>query len=208
MRVGALHKSTPRILSFNGRKMQPIQSRANKNRRRSRDDLVPLFRTKKHGPVVRKNFVGDQLDAYSQTLKGLSTCSKAGSAQSWLSMCQIVRSLQFLATLLPILINSFTDSLRFLRSLTSPRAVLAAEKPVSPEAISLLSRTSDSASPPDGRSPFQPASLVAFCDWRSTLVIVKPETLIGWHRKGLKLFWKQKSRPRRRPRIPVELRQL
>jgi hypothetical protein len=25
------------------------------------------------------------------------------------------------------------------------------------------------------------------------LVIVKPETLIGWHRKGFKLFWKEKS---------------
>jgi len=26
-------------------------------------------------------------------------------------------------------------------------------------------------------------------DWRSTLVIVKPETVIGWHRKGFQLFW-------------------
>jgi len=25
------------------------------------------------------------------------------------------------------------------------------------------------------------------------LVIVKPETLIGWHRKGFKLFWHWKS---------------
>jgi putative transposase len=24
--------------------------------------------------------------------------------------------------------------------------------------------------------------------WRSTLVIVKPETVIGWHRKGFRLF--------------------
>jgi len=26
-------------------------------------------------------------------------------------------------------------------------------------------------------------------DWRSALVIVKPETVIGWHRKGFRLFW-------------------
>ena len=26
------------------------------------------------------------------------------------------------------------------------------------------------------------------CDWKEALVIVKPETLIGWHRKGFKLF--------------------
>ncbi|HVB85114.1 MAG TPA: hypothetical protein VNK23_00410 [Candidatus Dormibacteraeota bacterium] len=31
-------------------------------------------------------------------------------------------------------------------------------------------------------------------DWKGALVIVKPETLIGWHRKGFKLFWKWKSR--------------
>jgi putative transposase len=39
------------------------------------------------------------------------------------------------------------------------------------------------------------------CAWRNALVIVKPETPIGWHRKGFKLFWKWKSRPGR-PRIP------
>ena len=36
-----------------------------------------------------------------------------------------------------------------------------------------------------------------FCSWKSTLVIVKPETLIGWHRRGSKLFWKLKSRDER-----------
>ena len=32
-------------------------------------------------------------------------------------------------------------------------------------------------------------------DWRSALVIVKPDTLIGWHRKGFQRFWRCKSRP-------------
>src|SRR5260370_4607758 len=44
-------------------------------------------------------------------------------------------------------------------------------------------------------------------DWRSALVIVKPETLIGWHRKGFKLFWKWKSRVGR-PRLPENIRKL
>jgi putative transposase len=26
-------------------------------------------------------------------------------------------------------------------------------------------------------------------DWRSTLVMVKPETVVAWHRKGFRLFW-------------------
>src|SRR6266852_7427497 len=44
-------------------------------------------------------------------------------------------------------------------------------------------------------------------DWKEALVIVKPETLIGWHRKGFKLFWKGKCRVGR-PRLPGNIRQL
>lgn len=36
-----------------------------------------------------------------------------------------------------------------------------------------------------------------------TLVIVKPETVVRWHRKGFQLFWAWKSRPRGRGRPPV-----
>ena len=45
------------------------------------------------------------------------------------------------------------------------------------------------------------------CNWKSALVIVEPETLIGWHRRGFKLFWKLKSRPGR-PKLPNNIRQL
>jgi hypothetical protein len=31
-------------------------------------------------------------------------------------------------------------------------------------------------------------------DWRSALVIVKPETVVAWHRKGFRLFWTWKVR--------------
>ena len=31
-------------------------------------------------------------------------------------------------------------------------------------------------------------------DWRSSLTIVKPETVIAWHRKGFRLFWTWKVR--------------
>ena len=42
-------------------------------------------------------------------------------------------------------------------------------------------------------------------NWRAALMIVKPETLVGWHREGFKLFWRWKSRFGR-PRIPENLR--
>ncbi len=39
--------------------------------------------------------------------------------------------------------------------------------------------------------------------WRNSLVIVKPETVIGWHRKGFRLFWTRNSRRRKSGRPPV-----
>src|SRR5882762_10545554 len=47
-------------------------------------------------------------------------------------------------------------------------------------------------------------------DWRSALVIVKPQTVIGWHRKGFRLFWTWKVRHGQpgRPPVSKEIRQL
>jgi transposase InsO family protein len=46
-------------------------------------------------------------------------------------------------------------------------------------------------------------------EWQRALILVKPETVIGWHRKGFKLYWTWKSRSRggRRP-IDAEIRTL
>jgi hypothetical protein len=35
-------------------------------------------------------------------------------------------------------------------------------------------------------------------------MVVKPETLIRWHRKGFRLWWRWKSRAPGRPPIPVD----
>jgi hypothetical protein len=43
--------------------------------------------------------------------------------------------------------------------------------------------------------------------WRSALIVVRPETLIRWHRAGFRLLWRWKSRSGR-PRSPQELREL
>jgi len=45
-------------------------------------------------------------------------------------------------------------------------------------------------------------------DWRESLAIVQPETVIRWHKRGFRLYWKWKSRPRwmARRRVPREVR--
>jgi putative transposase len=46
--------------------------------------------------------------------------------------------------------------------------------------------------------------------WRSCLMIVKPETIVRWHREGFRLYWCWKSRTNKhgRPRTAAEIRQL
>ena len=46
--------------------------------------------------------------------------------------------------------------------------------------------------------------------WRSALVIVKPDTVIAWHRKSFRLFWAWKVRHGKpgRPAVPREVRAL
>ena len=51
------------------------------------------------------------------------------------------------------------------------------------------------------------AWLSRLCDWRSCVIVVRPETIVRWHRAGWRVFWRYKSRPGRPP-IPLELRQL
>jgi len=46
-------------------------------------------------------------------------------------------------------------------------------------------------------------------DWRRHLVLVRPETVVRWHRQGWRLFWRWKSRCRPgRPRLSAEVREL
>ena len=47
-------------------------------------------------------------------------------------------------------------------------------------------------------------------NWRKTLMVVKPETVLGWHRKGFRFYWNWKSRRGRmgRPGVSKEIRDL
>ena len=54
-------------------------------------------------------------------------------------------------------------------------------------------------------------SLSRICrDWRSTLVLVKPETVVAWHRRGFRWFWTWKVRLGQpgRPLVSHEVRDL
>jgi putative transposase len=46
--------------------------------------------------------------------------------------------------------------------------------------------------------------------WSNVLIIVKPQTVVAWHRAGFRLFWRLRSRPKKvgRPTVDGEVRAL
>jgi hypothetical protein len=47
-------------------------------------------------------------------------------------------------------------------------------------------------------------------DWKASLLVVKPETVVEWHRRGFRLYWQLKSKAKPIGRTPIskELQQL
>src|ERR1043165_1951148 len=52
------------------------------------------------------------------------------------------------------------------------------------------------------------ATLSQMFQWPDALVNVKPDTLIRWHHKGFRLFWRWQSKPMGRPLLPRNLQLL
>ena len=44
--------------------------------------------------------------------------------------------------------------------------------------------------------------------WHYSLHIVRPETVVRWHRQGFRYYWRWKSRQRGRPKVDPEIREL
>src|SRR5674476_1224962 len=97
-----------------------------------------------------------------------------------------------------------------LASLFKSRATLEAEILVLRQQINVLRRTA-----PKKQSFCAIDRLIFVSLYRlfpkvcDALAIVKPDTIIRWHRAGFRSYWRWKSRRRSgRPIVPLEIRQL
>ena len=90
----------------------------------------------------------------------------------------------------------------------SSRAALVAEILVLRHQLNVLRRKSPSRMAFSGLDRAVFAGLYALAILNA-LKIVKPETVVRWHRAGFRAYWRWKSRPRGgRPTIPSEICQL
>jgi hypothetical protein len=62
----------------------------------------------------------------------------------------------------------------------------------------------------DGDRAFWSLLAGRWAGWHQAVLVVRPETVVGWHRTGWRRYWRWKSRNGRtgRPRIPAEAREL
>jgi putative transposase len=91
--------------------------------------------------------------------------------------------------------TSFRSFVSLLRTLFETRSALHLECVALRHQVNVLRRCQR------GRLPLNRADRLFWVwlskfwsDWRSVLLIVKPETVIGWHRKGFRLYWSWKSK--------------
>src|SRR5205085_9367145 len=98
--------------------------------------------------------------------------------------------------------------LQFALSMLQPRGQLAAENLFLRKQLALCLERQVKPRRPDDATRLTLVALSRLIDWRPLLTVVKPETLIRWHRKGFRMFWRWKSRAPGRPRIPADVQRL
>jgi len=88
------------------------------------------------------------------------------------------------------------------------RRALAAENLFLRKQLALFQERKAKARRADDSTRWIMATLSQMFTWRNALWNVKADTLIRWHRKGFRLFWRWKSKPAGRPCLPRDLQQL
>ena len=99
--------------------------------------------------------------------------------------------------------------LALLKILFAPRSEIVLENIALRQQISVLSRRSKRPRLRCRDRVFWVWLSRLWARWRSSLIIVKPDTVARWHRQGWHLYWRWKSRRKSgRPRSDAELREL
>jgi putative transposase len=103
-----------------------------------------------------------------------------------------------------------TILLHTLRDLLRPRRDLLLENLALRQQINALRRGNPKPAFRLRDRLFWVALMRTWSGWRRPLTLVQPETVIGWHRKAWRLWWRRKSRPKEpgRPRVPWEVIEL
>lgn len=125
----------------------------------------------------------------------------AASSLTWPSICQ---------TLPPMIRMMFKLIISIVHTFMLDRADLTIENAALRQQLAILKDKHP-------RPSLEPADRVLWValrkiwsHWANALIFVKPDTVVRWHRKGFRLYWRWKSCSRNigRPKVSAEIRQL
>jgi len=119
-----------------------------------------------------------------------------------------MRTAHSLFRLVPIFFDLAQDAIRFLLLGTRSSAAIKAENIFLSKQLALYPELEVKPRRATDATRLSMVRLSWVFAWQNALVSVKPETFLGWHRKGFRLLWRWKSRPRGRPRVPADLQEL
>ena len=119
-----------------------------------------------------------------------------------------MRTLDCLSHQLLTVASLFQDTPRFLGAVLRSRSALMAENLFLRQQLVLYLERKVKPRRANDATRLTRVLLSRLFAWRQALTLVQPDTLIRWHRKGFRLFWRWKSRPRGRPCLPIHLRDL
>ena len=105
------------------------------------------------------------------------------------------------------LVEVASDVVRLIRSFLRPSSAIRAENLVLRKQIASYIERGIKPRRVDHASRVSLALFTRMFNWRDAIVIVRPSTVVRWHRLGWRIFWRLKSRAGR-PRIPPELQRL
>jgi putative transposase len=123
------------------------------------------------------------------------------SLLTWISTCP---------TLSAMIRMMFTFIISIVRTFMIDRADLAIENAALRQQLAVLINKHPRPRLRISDRVFWTALHSAWLRWADVLILVKPDTVVRWHRMGFRLFWRWKSRSRRigRPKVSAETRQL
>ncbi len=120
-------------------------------------------------------------------------------------MCLLDVWLKALRHLIQTVFRALLDFLRLILMTCRSRSAVEAENLFLRKQLALFQERKNKARRADDSTRWLMSFLSRWFDWRNALVVVQPETLIRWHRRGFRLFWRWKSRPVGRPRLPKDI---
>ena len=94
--------------------------------------------------------------------------------------------MRLLSKIVPVVL----DALAFARNLVRSQGALAAENLFLRKQLTFFVEREQTTRRTENATRFTMASLARLFDWKNALLVVNPDTLVRWHRKGFRLFWR------------------